>query len=165
MKWNEDFSIAALWVVILGGLAVLFAFGLQAAIQALGDIIVAFIGAGALLLGAILTHALTELREQRQRRAALMQTHYLDLLSRIDGLVRGSALSDDFSKIHLTTWAVGSPDVIERTQAIADAQSGAPMRKALEELVLAMRGDLGLSEPTGVELKYVFPEEHKRHAS
>src|SRR5207248_2036391 len=99
------------------------------------------IGAVALVLGAILTHAFTALREQRLEQLRQKQENYAQLINHIAEFVRNpNATRDTFESIHLYSWLVGSPSVIAFTQKFMKDMDD----KTLENLLIAMRYDLGL---------------------
>ena len=68
---KEGMVIVLLWIIVslISALAIIY--GLRLAIESTVKLAVSVIGAAAVLLGGILTHALTQLREQRleQQRA------------------------------------------------------------------------------------------------
>jgi hypothetical protein len=155
---RDDWSIIALWallLVVVGG--ALVSGLLNEAVQAMGSVLAATITGAVVLLGAILTHTLTELREQRMTQQREMQRNYSTILTNIADVIRKpSSTSDDFSRVHLESWVLGSRDVIRATQALLESKDPGARRAALEELVLAMRRDVGLPAVDGLKLKSVF---------
>ena len=131
--------------------------GVKALITAVGDTLVALIGGAFVLIGGIWTHALTRLREQQLEQQRDMHRNYRRLLDNIEKVIRNPEVSsDDFSKVHLESWMVGSEDVIRNTQLLIKARDKRARKKALKELVFAMRRDVGLPVVKGVELRDVF---------
>lgn len=157
---REDIGILVLWVVLVTVLVTALAFGLPSVIETLGDVAVAVIGAAAVLLGGILTHALTVIREQRLEQQREKQRHYAELLKVIDELVRKpGAFSDEVAKVHLASWVVGSATVVRQTHALVHAKTAKERTEALKALLLAMRRDIGLSAQPDLPLTGVFPSE------
>lgn len=155
---GEDISIVVLWVIILSvvGLIAYQAFG--PLIQAAGNVLAAIVSGGALLIGGILTHALTEIREQRSAQRQRMQENYAKILDRIDKVIRNPNSPDDsFSKIILESWVVGSSAVIKHTQSLKDCKDDETRRALLENIVKAMRADLGLPDTKLILPEGLFP--------
>jgi hypothetical protein len=152
---RETLGIAALWLVIIAVVGLASWYGIHETVNAVLKIAVAIIGAAAILLGAILTHALTTLREQHLEQRRHMQENYKNLVERIAPYVRDPKNSDDFETIHLHSWVVGSPRVVSCTQTFMAERSP----DALRQLLAAMRSDLGLREaPKGVSLENILKQ-------
>ena len=141
---RDEWSIVALWTLLLVVLGVATWTGVvNATVEAFGTAVAAIISGAVLLLGAILTHALTQLREQRMVQQREMQRNYSAVLSRIGDVIRRSGASDEFSQVHLESWVLGSDEVVDATQRVLKA-TPAERVEALEALVKAMRKDVGL---------------------
>jgi hypothetical protein len=156
MRVGERIALLVLWAVILvvvGG-AITYAF-----VQALDNVTklaVSVVGVGGVIVGAIVSHSLTIMREQEAERRRLMQQNYLVLLDRVCKYVRSNRKDEDaFDGAHLYSWIVGTPRVIGDTVAFMDNPDG----KTLRYLLLTMREDIGL--PTrdleSIQLKVLQP--------
>lgn len=146
-----DIEVLILWVFVLAGVALaLFLFSNP-------QILAAIISAAALIFGGILTHYFTQIREQGITQQRRMQENYLELLDIIDVIIRKpDAPNDDFSKIHLQSWVVGSPRVIQFTSDLLEQRDPLERKATLEKLLKEMRKDLGLSRTTK-KLGPIFP--------
>jgi hypothetical protein len=153
-RYHNCGSMGVIFLVV-GILAV------RSAIEAAAEVLAAIVSAAALLLGGILTHALTVIREQHLQQQREKQKNYERLIESIDKVIRKPGpTSDDFAKIHLESWVVGSPDVIKHTQELLVGKEPSERKKAVEELLLSMMKDLGLPLPSSkLELKGVFEKQ------
>jgi hypothetical protein len=94
-------------------------------------------------------------REDNARRQQLMQENYKKLIEIIDKVIRKPDENrDEFAKLHLESWVVASRDVVKATKALLNYENNGqqksdektPSRRTLlDNLVKAMRKDLGLS--------------------
>ena len=142
---EEDAKIGALWAIVLIITIGAAIYGLRETAEAVSKIVVAIIGATAILLGAIVTHALTSLREQRIEIQRQRQENYGKLLEKLATFVRDPKKeADEFTKVHLYSWVVGSAEVVESTTEFMKKRSKDNLRK----LLLAMRNDVGLPGTT-----------------
>lgn len=90
-------------------------------------------------------HALTSLREQRIEIQRQRQNNYASLLEKLASFVRNpDKETDNFTKVHLYSWVVGSAEVVESTTEFMKK----PSRDSLTKLLRAMRKDVGLPETT-----------------
>lgn len=138
---KDNFAIASLWTVICMVLIAAAWIGLRSTIDNVSKIVVAIIGAAAVILSAILTHALAQARELAFEQQKQRQANYGDLLKQVGDFIRRRDAGDDkFDTAHLYSWVVGSEEVIKATQAFMLSQE-APDLKAL---LVAMRSDAGL---------------------
>jgi len=155
---KEDAMVLVLWVVLLAIGIILF-LNIGSVIQAIGNIAAAFISALAVLIGAILTHALAQIREQSNTQLNEKQRNYLKLLNRIDDVIRNpNEASDRFSKIHLESWVVGSSEVVKLTQSLLESKEKEQKRAAVVALLSQMRAEVGLPKLVNeIDLKQVFP--------
>ncbi len=155
---KEDGMVLGLWVLLLVVGAALWQ-NLGSVIDAIGDVAAAFISALAVLIGAILTHALTQLREQNNAQLFEKQRNYLKLLDRIDDVIRRpEAVSDSFSKAHLESWVVGSPEVVKLTQSLLESEEKEQKRTAIVSLLAQMRTEVGLPKLSKeIDLEKIFP--------
>jgi hypothetical protein len=154
---GEDIAIIVLWAVIVLVIALVAYNAPVPLIQAAGQVFAAVVSGGALLLGGILTHTLTQMREQRLIQRQRMQDNYAKLLAKIGDVIRKPENpSDEFSTIHLESWVVGSPEVIQETKNLLAANTDQSRKDALQALVYAMRRDTGLTK-TNETLGVVFP--------
>ena len=154
---REDYAIVLIWVVIIIALVALIGFGFKVVIDAFGDILVAVISVIGIVIGGILTHALTELREQRASQQREMQRNYFNLLSNIDEIIRAPGpVSDEFAMIHLKSWVIGSPEAIRDTQSLMAAATPEDKKSKLTDLLRTMRKDIGLPEAEGLEVRNIF---------
>jgi hypothetical protein len=154
---GEEIAIVVLWATILFVIGLVAVNALEPLVQAAGQVFAAVVSGGALLLGGILTHTLTQFREQRLSQRQRMQENYAKLLEKVGTIIRDPEnLSDDFSTIHLESWVVGSPQVIQKTKELLNATDEGARKAALQALVYAMRADMGL-QTTNETLGKVFP--------
>jgi hypothetical protein len=157
---RERWAIILLW---FGALSLaLWAYNNSAQlVTALGQTLVAVISFSGAIAVAVLTHVFTQFREQRSQQQKALQENYLEVLGEIGPLIRERAANDKFSSIHLKTLIVGSQDVIEKSKALLEANGDAERTKALQGLLVAMRGDLGLErvEPIPLSPKIFSPQE------
>ena len=162
---REDYLISILLVALLGVAVWTISHTIGVAIRAITDMAVAIISATTLIFGGILTHTLTQIREQRLQQERLMQENYKAVIEKIDEVIRKTSYtSDDFSKVHLVTWMVGSVDVIRSTQLLMQASEPAKKGSALNEMVIAMRKDIGLSPtPKDLTISNVFLKRDEGH--
>jgi len=131
------------FLIALGGVV----YTIVIAVKGLLDLTVAIVGAAATLGGAIVTHSLTLHRDQLDAQRRLKQENYLQLLNQIDDVIRYPRRpSDNFSKIHLASWISGSEKVVLATQELLDASDPEARLRFLNQLVLAMRKDIGLDK-------------------
>ena len=163
---REDIAIAIMWGISIIAIVATLVSSVYMVVSALGDVLAATLGAAGTLAAAILSHALTDIREQRLVRQERMQSNYSSLIVNIGELIRNPNLpTDEFSTVHLSSWVVGSPEVIRATQHLLTAQNRRCRRTALEELLAAMRVDLGQLTPVGLTLDHVFPQMNKEYLS
>jgi hypothetical protein len=157
---SQDWVITFVWLTILGILGGIAYIAIQFAswIGGQPQVFAAIVSAGALLAGAVLTHYFTQRREQQNEQQRALRDNYMAILDRLDKQIRGAGADDDFSNIHLQTWVVGSPKVIEMTKNVLKAargEEGFELRATLEGLANAMRKDVGLAE-VGTKLEEVY---------
>ena len=96
-----------------------------------------------------MTHAFTEIRNQHIAQTKEKQKNYEQLISHIGQLIKNpKAIGNEFAKVHLQSWVVGSPDVILKTKTLMKADNAEKKNKALTDLLFAMRKDLGLDVST-----------------
>jgi len=147
---RENAAIAVLWLLTLG-VAVWAAIKTISLLAQFGPAVIA---AAATLLAAILTHTLTDVRQQRMEQQKQKQSNYAELLEIAAKYVRNpSDHRDKLDTAHLYSWVVGSSEVIRATQEFTDNRDDVALRKLLD----AMREDIGLSGvPNDVQPK-VFP--------
>lgn len=138
---REDMAIGVLWVVGVAITVAASVYGIATALDAAAKIMVAVIGGMAMILVAIVTHALTSIREQRLELQRQKQQNYAALLDRLVPFVRAPKVKgDEFTSIHLYSWVVGSPEVVVQTKIFIDRRT----EEGLRHLLLAMRQDVGL---------------------
>lgn len=150
--------IVLLWLLLLlTGYLILANLG--SLIRAVGDVVAAIISALAVFIGAILTHALTQIREQRDRQLMEKQRNYLQLVNQLNEIIRNPhAPSDRFSTVHLESWVVGSPEIVKLTQSLLETKNREQRRKAVKNLLAKMRTEVGLAKlDESIDLKCVFP--------
>ena len=139
---RQDLGVAGLWLVAVAIMAAAVIYGLVNTLDAVAKIAVGIIGAAAMLLSAVVAHALTALREQRLELQRQKQINYAALVDRLVPYVRhATAETDELTKIHLYSWVVGSPEVVRRTNTFMVERSKINLRALLNE----MRQDVGLS--------------------
>jgi hypothetical protein len=110
---KEDVAIAVLWGIILIVLIDAVVVGIRDTLDATSKIVVAVIGGAVTLGAAILTHALTVLREQRLEVQRQKQLNYAALVEKLASFVRNPKTQiDEFTKVHLYSWVVGSSEVV-----------------------------------------------------
>jgi DNA topoisomerase VI subunit B len=158
---REDQVVVIVWITILAMVCVgiVYAAKFVSWIGNQPQILAAIIAAAAVVIGGILTHYLTQRREQENEQKRALMTNYIEILDRIDKLIRERGKNDNFSNIHLQTWVVGSPAVVEKSKALLKAARGEPktdLRAALEGLVKAMRKDVGLQDEIATSLEGVY---------
>jgi flagellar motor component MotA len=85
---SDDSKITVLWAIVIGVTIGTAWYGFRVVAEPISKIIVAIIGAAAILLGAILTHALTTLREQKIELQRQRQTNYASILEKLTPYVR-----------------------------------------------------------------------------
>lgn len=74
-----------------------------------------------------------------------MQKNYEQLIDHIGQLIRNpEATGDEFAKVHLYSWFVGSRAVVIKTKKLLKANNVDKKNDSLEDLLFAMRKDLGL---------------------
>ena len=149
---REDVFIVVLWGALIGILGLIL-YNFRDAIAALGSVAAATVSALALLLGAILTHALTEIREQRTRQMLERQKNYLKLIENIGVLIRApDSWKDEFSKIYLESCVLGSQEVVTLLRNFSDEllidngedNDKVRKREALKLILIRMRSEVGL---------------------
>ena len=149
--------IVLLWLLLFAAGYLIFS-NLGCIIQALGNVIAAVISALAVLVGAILTHALTAIRDQRNKQLSEKQKNYSRLINNINEIVwNPQVTSDNFSMIHLESWIVGSSEVVKLTQSLLEAKTRGERRAAIKALLTQMRSEVGLSKlDASINLNDVF---------
>jgi uncharacterized membrane protein YcjF (UPF0283 family) len=146
---KEDSAIVVLWgfaivVVIVASVA-----GLTEKVE---KVAVAVIGAAAVIISAILTHELTQIRELKLEQQRQRQANYGELLTQLAAFVRDrSAGRDSFDSAHLYSWVVGSEDVIQATQTFVKTVGDQDLRN----LLVAMRRDVGLGDVKGEPIVFI----------
>ena len=156
MRNRESLVIVLFWIITLLVVIGAAAYALFAAVDNISKIAVAVIGAAALLVSAIVNHALAISREQEAERRKLMQQNYATLLDRVAKYVRNNRKDEDaFDSAHLFSWIVASPTVITKTIHFMDNVDDSTLR----DLVNAMREDIGLpsSGLQDVQLRVMQP--------
>jgi hypothetical protein len=140
----EPWAIWALWVGAL--LVALWALNYASIFKVLGQMLPAvFTTAGAVAI-AILTHLFAQLREQENQQRRALQDNYMEVLGDIGVLIRERAPNDKFSGIHLKTRVVGSKTVIEASKRLMEVVTDGDRCKALDDLIAAMRTDVGMGK-------------------
>lgn len=139
---NDDRAVVGIWAVVLILAAWAGIYAVTSSLDAVTKVMVAVVGGAAVLLGAILTHALTSLREQKIELQRQRQTNYGILADRLVPFVRAPERSDELTQAHLYSWVVGSPEVIDCTGRFVKTRS----EDNLRALLVAMRRDIGLVE-------------------
>jgi hypothetical protein len=140
----EPWAIWALWVGAL--LVALWALNYAPIFNVLGQMLPAvFTTAGAVAI-AILTHLFAQLREQENQQRRALQDNYMEVLGDIGVLIRERAPNDKFSGIHLKTRVVGSKTVIEASKRLMEVVTDGDRCKALDDLIAAMRTDVGMGK-------------------
>ena len=147
-------------------------------VKGTAEVVSAAIAAIALLFGAIIEHTSRQIRdeknaiEQRDRdenfkidqqerdqrlsQRQRQQENYKSMLNDIDKVIRDPKhVGDQFSKIYLESWVVGSPDVIQAARSFLEATQNTRVG-ALQNLLSAMRKDLGLPLATGTLYPGIF---------
>jgi len=136
-------TLGALWAVVIAVALGAVIYGIRSEFDAISKIMVAVIGATAVLLGAILTHVLAVDREQQQTLQRRKQENYAALVAKLTPFVRDPGRQlDDLTNVYLDSWVVGSPEVIERTASFMSKRTPSN----LVALLGAMRRDIGLPE-------------------
>lgn len=151
-----DLAIFTWLVVVLLGLVVLVRYGSEIA-NALGQIAAAIIGAGGVLLAAIVTHFLTQMREQQLEEHRTLKKNYMDILERIETLIRTRKADGLLSVAFLQSCVVGSQNVILKAKEVLEADGDTKRSAALRNLVDAMRADVGLPEIYIEKFPPIFP--------
>lgn len=141
----EDIAIFVLLVVALAGVVVAIRYGAEI-ITAVGQITAAIIGASATIAVAVLGHLLTQHREQKLEEHRALKKNYMDILERMNTVIRERSADDVFSNLFLQTCVVGSANVIASSKELLEAESDESRTTALENLIKAMRADVGLAE-------------------
>jgi len=143
---RQDVAIALLWAAILIVIGLVVRYALGPLLQATAQVLAAVVSAMAIILGGILTHAFTQIREQDLAQRKTQQENYKTLLAKIDQVIRTpNSPNDEFVKVHLESWVVGSAEVIQYTRELLDSTTPEKRKEALEQLLKAMRKDVGLS--------------------
>jgi cobalamin biosynthesis protein CobD/CbiB len=138
---KDDWAIVVLWGFAIIVVIVASVVGLATKFETVAKIVVAVIGAAAVIISAILTHALTQVRELQLEQQKQRQANYAELLKQVAAFVRDrSAGRDSIDSAHLYSWVVGSEDVIQATQTFVQTVGDQDLRK----LLVAMRCDVGL---------------------
>jgi len=151
---KEDWAIAILWaiaVVVLIGASII---GFRSTVENVTKIIVAVIGAVALVISAIVTHVLNQVRELQFEQQKQRQANYGALLNQVASFVREAQNGrDPLDSAHLYSWVVGSEEVIGATQQFVKDASDINLRS----LLVAMRQDVGLGSVRKELMPLVFP--------
>lgn len=151
---KEDWATAILWaiaVVVLIGASII---GFRSTVENVTKIIVAVIGAVALVISAIVTHVLNQVRELQFEQQKQRQANYGELLRQLAGFVREARDGrDTLDTSRLYSWVVGSEEVIEATQQFVKEVSDINLRN----LLVAMRQDVGLGSVKKELMPSLFP--------
>jgi hypothetical protein len=173
----QDWGMLLLIYITVVIIALAVIYGITTVVQQVTDVMVEVIAAAATIIGAIVTHALTAIREQnlqQQRYAAQQkleeerykkqqkleqqrqkQSNYAQLIRLIGPYVRyPERIRDELDTAHLLSWVYGSPDVVMKTVAF---KRDITDRKVLE-LLRAIRDDVGVQklDIEGTEFLGVF---------
>lgn len=136
-------KVGLLWAVVIAITLASATFGLRATLDSTAKIVVAIIGASAILMGAILSHVFTAAREQQLERQRRVQENYKALVSKLTPFVRSpKAQLDEITSIYFDCCVIGSAEVIRLTASFLKTRS----RRDLGEMLTAMRLDIGLPE-------------------
>jgi len=138
---RQDWAIIILWGLAIAIIFVAAAVGLKSAVENVTKIIAAVIGAVALVVSAIVTHALNQAREFQFEKYKQRQSNYATLLTQVEAFVQKKEHGQDaLDSAHLYSWVVGSEEVIRATQKFLENAT----QQSLKDLLVAMRKDVGL---------------------
>lgn len=141
---RENFTMIFLWLVAI-------AVAVWAVIQTLSifaNYAPPIIAAVVTIYVALLNHSLAEEKELRMQQQREKQQNYEKLLMAAAEFIRDPDNSDAWDTVHLYSWVVASESVIRKTQVFTDDKDD----KSLRSLLVEMRKDIGLKEPTSDDL-------------
>ncbi|MCF8020937.1 MAG: hypothetical protein K9L62_16275 [Vallitaleaceae bacterium] len=153
-SYNETVvRVEILLVVILAVALAIISFQVIISIlDAAIELLVACITGIVTLAGIFISHVLKDIQQQKISQMQAKQKNYENLINHIDSLVNErDATNVNFAKVHLHSWIVGSPNVIQKTEKLIKEvkDNNGASRNSVEELLNCMREDLGLTKYTG----------------
>ena|ERR1051326_4047798 len=114
MRLTERVALLLFWTIALLVVIGATVYALFMAVDNITRVAVAVIGAAAIVVGAIINHALAVQREQEAERRRLLQQNYASILERVSKYVRSNRKDEDsLESAHLFSWIVASPRVID----------------------------------------------------
>lgn len=151
-----------LWAVFVVVAIAATMYGLKVVTDSVSKIVVAVVTGTFGIMVAIVTHAMTQLRERELEAWRKKQERYALILERLGSFVRDRTENNDtFASAVLQSYVVAAPSVIVAVRAFMRT----PEAQSLDEVVTAMRSDLELAllpvdsgvEPRGGLTRPLFP--------
>lgn len=120
------------------------------------DIIVAAFGVVGSLVVSVFKYSSDRIKEQENETLKIRRANYQKLLEAIGEFSANPENKHKLLVTHTESWAFANSDVVEETGFFIEK----PSQKALKELLVVMRADIGLSELSNIDIlvNNLYPE-------